>query len=130
LSFIYRDSAEERDYAKKRCLQNYANLLLFTEIHNLIDQCNQFLDSNNAYYSGRWDHIYNEYTIYKGDKAYRIDRMMMSEKEKLIMIVDYKTGHFKDEQILNYKEIVSQLPDVKSKGYTIQTVFLQVILEK
>jgi len=130
LSFIYRDSAEERDYAKKRCLQNYANLLSFTEIQNLIDQCNQFLDSNNACYSGRWDHIYNEYTIYKGDKAYRIDRMMMSEKEKLIMIIDYKTGHFKDEQILNYKEIVSQLPDVKSKGYTIQTVFLQVILEK
>ncbi|HOQ80690.1 MAG TPA: hypothetical protein PLH63_06465, partial [Candidatus Cloacimonadota bacterium] len=100
--------------------------MLISEIEEIIETCDQAITNNAQFFSEDWDKIYNEYTIFDNDKMYRIDRLLISDKRKEIMILDFKTGSYNEEQLQNYKSIIESLPIVKEEGYIVDTYFLEV----
>ncbi len=126
LEYIFKNTPEEKNYARKMCIQEHANLMLISEIEEIIETCDQAITNNAQFFSEDWDKIYNEYTIFDNDKMYRIDRLLISDKRKEIMILDFKTGSYNEEQLQNYKSIIESLPIVKEEGYIVDTYFLEV----
>lgn len=129
LSYIRIANPESLEYARKRVLQAYGNLIIKEDISCLLDKVNKFIESHLSYFSENWDRIYNEFTIYNQDKMYRIDRMQVDFTQNKILIIDYKTGEYSDEQIANYQYLIGNLPFVKARNMTIETLYLEVNID-
>ncbi len=129
LSFIEYNHKNDHEIALKQTISAYGNLIPYNELLSYVEVARRFVDTSPEVFSDKWDHVFNEYTIYhpQTEQEFRIDRLQISESEKLIVIVDYKTGSIKDEaQLDNYKEIISSLPHVRNGGYRIETEYIKI----
>lgn len=129
LSWIEYDSVAIRKYARKKTIQMYGNLLARSRIFSLLDDAERFIEKNQSYFSQQWDKIFNEHTIFSSPNLeYRIDRLMVNTKSKLILIVDYKTGDHEEEQLDNYVTIVSKLPYILKNNYVVEGKYVSISL--
>ena len=124
LSFIYTARPQEIKRAKNLTIAYYGNLVSITEIEIQLKKCNKLILNYPEYFSKNWK-ILNEYSIFdKNGNEFRIDRLMIDSSKKQILIIDYKTGSYSDEQVKNYKQIISELPF--AKDYEIKTEYLEI----
>lgn len=112
-------SQKDIDIAKKLCLKkfssNFSDEVLKNEIlsdKNIEIVLNKIRDTK--IFEEEWTHSYNEYQLYDRDNnvKVRLDKLLIKcdENSKItkILIVDYKTGNYSEEQLRNYKEILSK----------------------
>ncbi|MBW6516002.1 MAG: UvrD-helicase domain-containing protein [Candidatus Cloacimonetes bacterium] len=128
LSFVRNGEENELDYAHKRVMIKYGNLIPKEKILALIEKINGFIANNNDIFSKRWTKIFTEYTVFdEYNQEYRLDRLMIDEETKSMLIIDYKTGSIKDkEQLERYEHIVAELPSTKKERYLISSRYLIV----
>ncbi len=127
----YATEDEIRD-AEKSTLNFFANIIHRKMIAELIMKSKKFIKENHDIFSSKWDKILNEYPIFitsemrekfpeLSKKEYRIDRMMIDFKNKIIEIIDYKTGSIHDDlQVENYIKIVEAIDFVKNDGFKVK----------
>jgi len=133
LAQIISDSPEARANALARTLGDFGSLVPAAEIRRIIARVEAFLDAHASWFSAaEWDHIFTELTLYAQDgREQRIDRMLVNTSRREILIIDYKTGENRDPaQLEAYRCTVAALPHVRSGGYAVNGLFLDVELEE
>jgi ATP-dependent exoDNAse (exonuclease V) beta subunit len=133
LSFIKYGTENEKRMARYRTIAHYGNLMMEQEIKDLIDKVDRFITAqqNNIFSSEKWPKVFNEFTLFgENGREVRLDRLMINEQSKQIMIIDYKTGDTYEElQIEDYRKTVEALDFVKRGGYTIDDKFMVIDIE-
>ncbi len=131
LSLIPFASAEAQQIAAVRTLAFFGTLLPVGEIRNLVEKADAFIATHGDIFSAQhWNNAFTEYTVFAPDgRELRLDRMLVSEPRKEILIIDFKTGEAYDEQqLLDYVRAVKSLPYVKEKNYSVRGVFMEIDL--
>ena len=131
LSFVKYATKDQMDYAAERTISYYGNLFRQDEIMSLINQVNIFIYKHPAYFSQTdWPNVFTEHTLFHpSGREVRLDRLMINEMRKEILIIDYKTGEFfKSSQMQEYIETVEALPVVKESGYGVKGEFVEIQL--
>ncbi|OQX87358.1 hypothetical protein B6D60_04080, partial [candidate division KSB1 bacterium 4484_87] len=139
LSFIKFDEKKARDFARKRTMMKYGSLLPSLMLEQIIARTNKFLDENEIFFSRKnWDQVFTELTVFSGSEPgsevrtgaqFRIDRMMVNQTKKQIMILDYKSGEvWHEEQIEIYRQAVKELPVVKDQDYHVEAKYVKIDL--
>ncbi|MFW5981957.1 MAG: UvrD-helicase domain-containing protein, partial [Halanaerobiaceae bacterium] len=120
LENIKHDTETERRYAFQLMKGRYGNILGEKRINDISKRIVAFLEENSVFFNELWQ-VYNEYQLEYNEKKYRIDRLLVNEEKKEIIILDYKSGYLKDQAQLDlYKDIVER----ESKGkYHIYSKF-------
>nr|HQI50277.1 3'-5' exonuclease [bacterium] len=129
LSFITFDSPDARQRAARRALADYGSLLPAADILVLIDRVEAFIDAHADYFSAAtWARVFTEQTLFAPDgREQRIDRMLVSDERREILIIDFKTGESHDQaQLEEYIKSVSSISHVRRTGYTVRGIFLEV----
>ena len=127
LEHISYGTEKELKYARKVVKSRFGNILGPSKITEIIDKVENFIKNNDIYFSKKWE-VFNEYELYTEHGNYRIDRLLVDRKNKIILIIDYKTGISKEEnQLENYKKIITdKLEKNNMIDYTIKTKFLEI----
>jgi len=131
LSQLIRGTAEEKSRAHTGTVSRFGTLLPPTEVLRLLDQVDRQLSQKHAYlFSDRWQ-VFTEQTVFSPQgKELRIDRLLVDEKERQVLIVDYKTGEqYDDLQMHAYEEAVAALPVVQQGRYAVRGEFIEIKLE-
>ncbi len=132
LSFIAFDGPEARRQAARRTLSDFGNLLPAADVNDLIGKVERFLDDQMAYFSAQnWTRAFTEQTLFAPDgREQRIDRLLLNEERKELLIIDFKTGEkYEQAQLDDYIRTVASLPYVRSRGFKVSGLFLEVAIE-
>lgn len=127
LSGIKYNEPAEKQLSERRIIAKYGSLLPITELHTILSNLDVFLDSKQEIFDkSRWDEVFNEQIIFdEQGRESRIDRMMIDIENKLIKIIDYKTGSIHEkEQLDRYKAIIEKLPLVEKEDYRVDTEYV------
>jgi len=125
LEHIRYNLEEERDYAGKMLLARYGNILGPVRIKKIITRVKGFIDTNPEIFAHRWQ-VFNEYELRYEDRLYRIDRLLVDEERKEILILDFKSGVTrKESQLEQYQKVVEKMTAGK---YMVRGRFLEVDL--
>ncbi len=127
LSGIKYNETAEKQLSEKRIIAKYGSLLPITELHTILSNLDVFLDSKQEIFDkSKWDEVFNEQIIFdEQGRESRIDRMMIDIENKLIKIIDYKTGSIHEkEQLDRYREIIEKLSMVKREKYRVDTEYV------
>ncbi|MGM0549297.1 MAG: UvrD-helicase domain-containing protein, partial [Bacillota bacterium] len=111
LENIKYNQKKEKKSAAKLLKSKYGNLLGEAKITAIIEKSNQFIEAHPEIFSKKYE-VFNEYLLKAktnlGEKQYRIDRLLVDRQNKLVKIIDYKSGSYRDpEQLKSYKEILA-----------------------
>lgn len=122
---------EEFKFARKVTFTKFGNFFNKKEIENIIDKVDEWICNNFTYFSNAiWDKVFNEFVIFDDEnKMYRIDRLMINEKNKKAFIIDYKTGDYQHEssnQIEKYIKILKSYKIFKEKNFEITGKFINI----
>ncbi len=131
LSQLIRGTEEEKRRARIGTVSRFGTLLPATEVLRLLDQVDRRLSQQQAdLFSDRYK-SFTEQTVFSPEgKELRIDRLLVDEKERQVVIVDFKTGEQYDEgQMQAYVEAVAALPVVQQGRYTVRGEFIEIKLE-
>ncbi len=126
LSFIKSGDSSEKKIAFEMTMKKYGNMLGKDEVIRIIEKLNKFIEKNSNYFNTE-SKVINEFTIFDktDNREYRIDKLLINEKTKNCLIVDFKTGVTKDiSQLEKYKELVLTI----IPGYSIEVVFANIKL--
>src|SRR5690554_1243946 len=128
LSYIKYGSDDELEYARKRTVARYGNLITEDKIQGTIEKIESFILTERELFSRKWQTVFNELTVFDfNNREYRIDRLQIDKVNKIILIIDYKTGSVKEtEQLEKYRNIVSGIPVVKQDNYRIEIRYVDV----
>ncbi|NME35883.1 MULTISPECIES: exodeoxyribonuclease V subunit beta [Fusobacterium] len=131
LENIYYGEEEEILTSREKVISKYGTIFERERLEKEIlsfSRIKRIIEENEEIFSKKWDIIYNEYSIYSEEdkQLYRIDRLMIDKKKKEILIVDYKTGTYEEEQIENYKKLVFNLLKENAKDYKIFTKYIEI----
>lgn len=129
LAQIKVDKEDIKARARASTVAEYGGVFPASDIEKIIETTDRFIGNNKQYFSSeKWERIFTEYTIFdKNGKEYRIDRLLVNSSEKIVLILDFKTGEEYDKkQIQKYKDVIQQLPIVQQNHYTISAKFLEV----
>ncbi len=131
LSFIKYGSKEEIVFASQKTIGYFGNLIPENTIQELLKQVTEYLKNNlTGYFSDKWDRVFTEYTLFSpAGKELRLDRLMIDQNNKEIIIIDYKTGeYYEQEQMYEYLDAVNSLPIVKKGDYKVIGNFVEIPL--
>jgi ATP-dependent exoDNAse (exonuclease V) beta subunit len=128
LSFITYGAPEERRLAHGRTIAFYGSLLPVPEVEALIQKLDRFIDDHHDLFSQeKWSKVLTEYTLYSPQGEVRIDRLLIDEKSRQVLVIDYKTGEgYTRDQILDYVHTIQSLPVVKNEGYEVRGEYMEV----
>ena len=129
LSFIIEDTPWYQKLAKRKTNQEFGAKI--TNLDDIANKIQDFVKENYIYYTkSKWDQIHTEYTIFDSNhKEFRLDRLLISNSRKEILILDYKTGEsYSQKQIDQYCRIIQQLEFVKKNNYNVSGKFLEIKL--
>ena len=129
LAFIKYASSAELTEAAERTIAHYGTLFTAGEIEHIIRRVNEFIQKNRHLFDKeRWAKVFTEYTLYDpSGREVRIDRLMVDEAGKEILIVDYKTGSVYEEfQIENYVRTLQSVPFVQANHYQVRGEYVEV----
>jgi ATP-dependent exoDNAse (exonuclease V) beta subunit len=127
LENIKYNKKEEKKSAAKLLKSKYGNLLGKKKIEGIIAESNQFIDSHPEVFSKQYE-VFNEYLLKEktnsGEKQYRIDRLLVDQQNKIVKIIDYKSGSYRDpEQLKKYRLLLAQKLDSK---WQIKAEFINI----
>lgn len=127
LENIKYNKKEEKNSAAKLLKSKYGNLLGEKKIEKIIAESNQFIDSHPEVFSKQYE-VFNEYLLKEktnsGEKQYRIDRLLVDQQNKIVKIIDYKSGSYRDpEQLKKYRQLLAQKLDSK---WQIKAEFINI----
>ncbi|MCF7793620.1 MAG: UvrD-helicase domain-containing protein [Candidatus Cloacimonetes bacterium] len=129
LSHIRYDDADELALAKSKTISKFGSLLPKNQLDEIIQKVENFINSNSEFFDKNiWDKVFNEFTIFDAEeREFRIDRMMIDTKNKLIKIIDFKTGSiYEEEQLDRYREIIEKFSMVKREKYRVETEYVKI----
>ncbi len=123
LEHIKYNTPEERAYARRMVLAGYGNILGAERIKDLVSRVENFLASRPDLFD-RCRRVFTEYEIEDGGQRYRIDRLLVDEEKKELLILDFKTGETMDEsQLEEYRRVL----EAKTGGrYQVKTGFIEL----
>ncbi|MCS5422973.1 MULTISPECIES: UvrD-helicase domain-containing protein [Psychrilyobacter] len=135
LENIEYGGAEEKKTAKQLTLNKYSNMLGIERTQEIIRRVEEFISDNPDVFHRRWT-IFKELELVSYEKIEKdgesinkrrthiIDRLNLDEKEKEIIIYDYKSGVSMDrEQLERYERVVGEKV---GEEYSIKTKFLKL----
>lgn len=131
LSFIKYGSEKEVEIASQKTIGYFGNLIPENVINDLLKQVTGYINKNlTELFSDKWSRVFTEYTIFSpANKELRLDRLMIDRQNREIIIIDYKTGeYYEQEQMDEYLEAVKSLPIVKKDGYKVIGNFVEIPL--
>jgi ATP-dependent exoDNAse (exonuclease V) beta subunit len=130
LSFIRHGSENEIKTARQKTISFYGTLIQPEELSAIFQILQEFVKKRSDIFSTQWTRVFTEHTLFAPDgREVRVDRMMVNEPQKLIEIIDYKTGHiFEPEQIELYIAAVEALPFIQRQGYKVAGRFVEIKL--
>jgi len=132
LSMIKFDSNEARQLALRRTRAFYGTLLPAGEIERLARAAGGFLEAHSQLYSQQqWDRVFTEFTLYgREGQERRIDRLMVSEKRREVLIIDYKTGDvLEPQQLEEYVHLVESIEPIGRAGYRVRGEYCEINIE-
>ena len=126
---------KEKETAKKLMLNKYSNMLGIEKTKKIIEKVEKFISNNPEVFNERWN-VFNELELVTYEKeiidgkektikkVHIIDRLNLDEKNKEIIIYDYKSGiSMYQEQLDRYKRVIKEKI---GESYTIKTEFLKL----
>ena len=119
---IEYNTEEELKNAKMLTLAHYGNMFGEKVVEEIFEKSDNVINKFSWVFSKNYI-VKREFDIFDGDKKYRIDRLIIDEKNNEIIIIDYKTGQKNEEQLENYKKIVESQVD---KKYLVKTKFINI----
>jgi ATP-dependent exoDNAse (exonuclease V) beta subunit len=127
LENIKYNTKDERTSAEKLLKNKYGNLLGKKKIRSVIEKAENFMKINSEIFSKKYQ-VFNEYLlkekVEKGEKYYRIDRLLINQNEKKIKIIDYKSGSYRDPmQLEKYEKLLAA---EIAADWEIESIFLDV----
>jgi ATP-dependent exoDNAse (exonuclease V) beta subunit len=123
LEYIKNATREEQEFAQKMTLAKYGNILGPKKMEDLFERIEEFLEREQEYFADRWE-VFTEYELRDAKKRHRIDRLLLDNESKEIVILDYKTGEIREEaQLQRYKRIIAEKLESE---YEIRTDFLEI----
>lgn len=117
----------EKVNAAKLLKSKYGNLLGEEKISKIIKKADDFINSNPEIFAEKYQ-VFNEYLLKektdKDEKFFRVDRLLVDQKNNEIKIIDYKSGSYRDpSQLEKYQEI---LEDDLDESWNISSKFLDI----
>lgn len=123
LEHIIYNTSEEYRLAREIVNDKYVNIVGKEVIKSIIGAVKVFIENNKSLFDERYE-VLTEYTLYDEEEFKRIDRLMVDEENKIIKILDYKTGEqYKEEQLNEYSSV---LENKLEEDYIIETDFLNI----
>lgn len=119
---IEYNTEEELKNAKMLTLAHYGNMFGEKVVEEIFEKSDKVIQEFSWVFSKNYI-VKREFDIFDGDKKYRIDRLIIDEKNNEIIIIDYKTGQKNEEQLENYKKIIESQVD---KKYLVKTKFINI----
>ena len=131
LSLIIYASEDELRRARARTINRYGANIDESILTSVLKKVDSFIKNNSYLFAGGWTKVFTEKIVYSStEQEYRIDRLMIDEQKKRILIVDYKTGSIAEkDQIANYQEAIAELRLIDHKDYNVQTKYLAIDLD-
>jgi len=127
LSFIYYNEKWEHEMAESRLFTEFSALLEKNKIIQIIALAQETIKENVCIFTREWDSVYNEFEIFDSSgNEYRIDRMLVNTSEKKILLIDYKSGEYSEEQLENYVSIISNTDFVRKEKYQIESKYILI----
>ena len=125
LSGLLRNSPTERELSRSHCLRRYGSILSALEICTILDRVNSQLPAHVEIFADSWDKVFTEKRIWHRSQELRIDRLMVNTDQRLLKVIDFKTGGISDEdQVDTYVQALQDLDWVKRLGYTVSGDYL------
>ncbi|MBM4403065.1 MAG: UvrD-helicase domain-containing protein [Candidatus Cloacimonetes bacterium] len=125
LSFLIRNSVDERIRALENCLIRYGNIISTADIKDLCHQTDVALKAYPALFDPIYDKVFTEREIWYQGKEYRIDRLMVNTRDKIVWIVDFKTGRIAEpEQLDLYSTALRCLPFFSDHAYQFKQDYI------
>lgn len=127
LENIKYNTKEEKKAAGKMLKSKYGNLLGKKKIQDVIKKAEIFIQDNSEIFSEKYE-IFNEYLLKEknenGENHYRIDRLLVNRNEKKVIIIDYKSGSYRDpRQLEKYEDLLAA---AIGSDWEIESVFMDV----
>jgi len=127
MEFIKYNTDAEKKLARNMILHKYGNMFGKKRLADVFERIDTTVYKNLDLFDKRWK-VFTEYEINsiidEKEVLRRIDRINIDEKEKKVIIIDYKTGYTKEEsQLEEYKKILSEILD---EDYSIKTKFIEI----
>lgn len=122
LENIEYNTEEELKNAKMLTLAHYGNMFGEKMVEEIFEKSDKVIQEFSWVFSRNYT-VKREFEIFDNEKKYRIDRLIIDEKNNEIIIIDYKTGQNNKEQLENYKQIIENQVD---KKYTVKTQFINI----
>ncbi len=129
MSFLSYGEENEFTMAISKTTELYGHYLNPAELEKVKTSVRDFVKAESSLFDKtKWNKVFTEFTIFgKYQEAYHLDRLLIDEKNKLILIIDYKSGHTPDKkQIDNYITLVQDLSIVKDQGYSVDAKYVTV----
>ena len=129
LSLIEYATPEAMGTARRRTRAAFGDVLSEEEIRSCLERADDLIRRHPDYFSPQhWPRVFTEYTLFHpSGRQVRLDRLMVDPREKRVLILDYKTGEFyEQEQMDLYIETIRALPFVKRNGFTVRGEFLEI----
>ncbi|MBN1948195.1 MAG: UvrD-helicase domain-containing protein [Candidatus Cloacimonetes bacterium] len=131
LMHIVYDTPEQRSGAYLKTRERFGTSLSGRKLELLINRIHDFLGRRSDLFNRTlWNRVFNEYVIFdKAGREKRIDRLLVNEDKKSILIVDYKTGEtYAEDQLEAYRSIIRDLPWIKEQKYAVETEYVEIDL--
>lgn len=131
LSLIKQNTMPEKQRARARTVRDFGTLLPATEILALLNKVDLFLTDHHAeIFAARWQ-VFTEQIVYSPEgQELRIDRLLVDQARKEVVIVDFKTGEsFDVSQMTEYEQAVRLLPVFVQGGYTLRGLFIEIKID-
>ncbi len=125
LSMIKYGEEAEFDAAWNTVNRHFGGIFSRQEMEAIVSEIDVWVEQHPELFLSRWTRVFNEITLYGDDgQEYRIDRLLIDDERKEILIVDYKTGGIADPwQKEKYVELVGK---AEQGNYTIRFEYLEV----
>ncbi|MEC9491077.1 MAG: 3'-5' exonuclease, partial [Halanaerobiales bacterium] len=127
LENIKYDQKSQKESARKLLKSKYGNLLGREKIESVIKEADQFISSHSEIFAEKYQ-VFNEYLLKEktgeGEKQYRIDRLLVDQKNRKVKIIDYKSGSYRNpEQLKKYQELLERELEA---GWEIEAQFMDI----
>lgn len=127
LENIKYNSEAEKKSARRLLKSKYGNLLGKEKIKAVIENAENFIAANSEIFSDKYQ-VFNEYLLKEkveaGEKHYRVDRLLVDRENKIIRIIDYKSGSYRNpKQLEKYNQLLAA---ELGSGWEIKANFVDV----
>jgi ATP-dependent exoDNAse (exonuclease V) beta subunit len=126
LAKVRRVSPESLSHARDAVVSRYGSLLPIGALDAACSEIADWVQANSETFAEHWQTVLTEYPVSENDQERRIDRLMIDPAQRLIRIVDYKTGSVGEStQSEDYPRIVRSMPGI-GDHYTVEFMYLEM----